>query len=281
MAEWLKAHAWKACVRETVPWVRIPLSPPACPRPCILRTRSSAIEPGNSSDLFSCAPDSRSVEPGYCSPKGPFLSEALDSIHSIRFLKFERLELFVDFGGKRFFRFSRTGESSRFQFAISRFESSRPSQMFRRLEILSTLTVAYVSNLDFGLCQVRVASLIALQLRSPRITALHRIRESRPSQKCLAANSPSSTVAETADTTTILIGFCATIDSADAAAGAGFAFDVLLVFCGLPFGASLRSHCIPRKMAGQAALQPDPDAFPVEVRPPICRHHDMLSDAKA
>src|SRR4051812_15352573 len=30
MAEWLKAHAWKACVRETVPWVRIPLSPPSC-----------------------------------------------------------------------------------------------------------------------------------------------------------------------------------------------------------------------------------------------------------
>ena len=35
MAEWLKAHAWKACVRETVPWVRIPLSPPGiyCVRP--------------------------------------------------------------------------------------------------------------------------------------------------------------------------------------------------------------------------------------------------------
>ena len=31
MAEWLKAHAWKACVRETVPWVRIPLSPPLIP----------------------------------------------------------------------------------------------------------------------------------------------------------------------------------------------------------------------------------------------------------
>src|SRR5262245_17391586 len=29
MAEWLKAHAWKACIRETVSWVRIPLSPPA------------------------------------------------------------------------------------------------------------------------------------------------------------------------------------------------------------------------------------------------------------
>ena len=28
MAERLKAHAWKACVRESVPWVRIPLSPP-------------------------------------------------------------------------------------------------------------------------------------------------------------------------------------------------------------------------------------------------------------
>ncbi len=32
MAEWLKAHAWKACVRETVPWVRIPLSPPSTPK---------------------------------------------------------------------------------------------------------------------------------------------------------------------------------------------------------------------------------------------------------
>ncbi len=31
MAEWLKAHAWKACIRETVSWVRIPLSPPVYP----------------------------------------------------------------------------------------------------------------------------------------------------------------------------------------------------------------------------------------------------------
>jgi hypothetical protein len=29
MAEWLKAHAWKACIRETVSWVRIPLPPPS------------------------------------------------------------------------------------------------------------------------------------------------------------------------------------------------------------------------------------------------------------
>ena len=28
MAEWLKAHAWKACIRAIVSWVRIPLSPP-------------------------------------------------------------------------------------------------------------------------------------------------------------------------------------------------------------------------------------------------------------
>jgi hypothetical protein len=31
MAERLKAHAWKACVGETLPWVRIPLSPPHSP----------------------------------------------------------------------------------------------------------------------------------------------------------------------------------------------------------------------------------------------------------
>ena len=28
MSEWFKEHAWKACVQETVPRVRIPLSPP-------------------------------------------------------------------------------------------------------------------------------------------------------------------------------------------------------------------------------------------------------------
>ena len=31
MAEWLKAHAWKACLGETLTWVRIPLSPPFLP----------------------------------------------------------------------------------------------------------------------------------------------------------------------------------------------------------------------------------------------------------
>ncbi|CVI17806.1 hypothetical protein AGR4A_Cc30067 [Agrobacterium tumefaciens str. B6] len=28
VAEWFKAHAWNACVRESVPWVRIPPCPP-------------------------------------------------------------------------------------------------------------------------------------------------------------------------------------------------------------------------------------------------------------
>ena len=28
MAEWLKAHAWKACKGEILSWVRIPFSPP-------------------------------------------------------------------------------------------------------------------------------------------------------------------------------------------------------------------------------------------------------------
>ena len=28
MAEWLKAHAWKACIGETLSRVRIPVSPP-------------------------------------------------------------------------------------------------------------------------------------------------------------------------------------------------------------------------------------------------------------
>ena len=28
VSEWFKEHAWKACVLETVPWVRIPPCPP-------------------------------------------------------------------------------------------------------------------------------------------------------------------------------------------------------------------------------------------------------------
>jgi hypothetical protein len=28
VAEWMKAHAWKACIEATLSWVRIPFSPP-------------------------------------------------------------------------------------------------------------------------------------------------------------------------------------------------------------------------------------------------------------
>src|SRR3970282_1647176 len=41
VAERLKAHAWKACIRETVSRVRIPLPPPIYPR----RNFSGAHEP--------------------------------------------------------------------------------------------------------------------------------------------------------------------------------------------------------------------------------------------
>ncbi len=36
VAEWLKAHAWKACKQETVSRVRIPLSPPYTITPLFL-----------------------------------------------------------------------------------------------------------------------------------------------------------------------------------------------------------------------------------------------------
>src|SRR5262249_4141971 len=62
MAEWLKAHAWKACIRETVSWVRIPLPPPT--HPCVQKSsfcwRSRRLTPesageGSHSVLNECA----------------------------------------------------------------------------------------------------------------------------------------------------------------------------------------------------------------------------------
>ena len=47
MAEWLKAHAWKACIRETVSWVRIPL-PPWPPLPSLsIHVCPSSTNPRN------------------------------------------------------------------------------------------------------------------------------------------------------------------------------------------------------------------------------------------
>ena len=49
LSEWLKEHAWKACVRETVPRVRIPHSPPYFKRIPFL---------GRTAALWSCAMES-------------------------------------------------------------------------------------------------------------------------------------------------------------------------------------------------------------------------------
>src|SRR5205085_10133899 len=56
MAEWLKAHAWKACVRETVPWVRIPLSPPAGSGPRALFGRCPVVSARDRTEMVAAAP---------------------------------------------------------------------------------------------------------------------------------------------------------------------------------------------------------------------------------
>ena len=67
---------------------------------------------------------------------------------------------------------------------------------------------------------------------------------------------------ETADTATILIRFCLATASVDAA----YACDWLaLDFLRLGLCVVVFADIASPKMAGQAALPPDPDAFPVEV----------------
>src|SRR5690606_27924045 len=46
MAEWLKAHAWNACRRATVSWVRIPLSPPSFVAHAPRRSAGATLAPG-------------------------------------------------------------------------------------------------------------------------------------------------------------------------------------------------------------------------------------------
>src|SRR4029079_4704405 len=68
MAEWLKAHAWKACLGETLTWVRIPLSPPSficgARAPCnaVLQTPPGP-EGSNGTQVAACA--AGSLEPHF------------------------------------------------------------------------------------------------------------------------------------------------------------------------------------------------------------------------
>ena len=94
-------------------------------------------------------------------------------------------------------------------------------------------------------------------------------RRTRPSQKCLAADSPSSTVAESADTTTIFTRFCASIDNAMRRLALGSPLMSCWRPCVLPFATWFRSHCMPRRWRVRRAWQPDPDAFPVGVFPAL------------
>ena len=55
VAEWLKAHAWNACIRETVSRVRIPLSPPfqfAMQLLLLNFLKSLGVRPLNSPHIF-------------------------------------------------------------------------------------------------------------------------------------------------------------------------------------------------------------------------------------
>src|SRR5579864_1604398 len=58
MAEWLKAHAWKACLGETLTWVRIPLSPPQpgwCTPAILLKHRAQNVkQPVSESHCVRC-----------------------------------------------------------------------------------------------------------------------------------------------------------------------------------------------------------------------------------
>ena len=58
VAEWFKAHAWKACVRESVPRVRISPHPSAPPN--VVTSGGAGMFPGETGD---CSPFLRSRQP--------------------------------------------------------------------------------------------------------------------------------------------------------------------------------------------------------------------------
>jgi hypothetical protein len=91
------------------------------------------------------------AEHAHYSPKSPFISEALDSVVSVRFLKFQRFQGPTNFNQKRFCDSSRTGECIRLQFAISGFESSRPSEAFRGTKKMTSIIAERAANGVFAI----------------------------------------------------------------------------------------------------------------------------------
>jgi hypothetical protein len=100
------------------------------------------------------------------------------------------------------------------------------------------------------------------------------MREGGRSQKCLAARSPSRTAPEIAETTTILIRFCVTVDRInDASAGGGLVFDGWRFFFGAVFVAGI-------VFPGRWRVRPHGSLTLTLSLPrfaPIRSHHDMRS----
>jgi len=141
----------------------VPLPPPPWPKPRILRASLWAIKPNSGSNFsFELRTPTRQGSAHY-SPKGPFLSKAPDSVDLVRFSKFQRFEGLLNFNEKRFCSSSRLAERIRFQFAISRFESSRPSQAVPRSEKSPLIVAEMPAN----------SRLLRLRYRSPDSVFCH------------------------------------------------------------------------------------------------------------
>ncbi len=85
MAERLKAHAWKACVRASVPWVRIPLSPPIRPRVTFSVAVHAAKNPRFPAISWTNLLTGHAPESADFSLRGAILSGPLDWADLVRF----------------------------------------------------------------------------------------------------------------------------------------------------------------------------------------------------
>src|SRR4051812_38030547 len=72
MAEWLKAHAWKACIGETLSRVRIPVSPPETlgpAKPTHYLVFHRRVPKDHQNQLASALPLCRAHYPGHAAPR--------------------------------------------------------------------------------------------------------------------------------------------------------------------------------------------------------------------